>query len=456
MSGSHDDPPSPPTLMVRAHVLLGVPLRLATGALAPLRRFPWPFRPGKNTDKAIATVQYEILERALSEAGGLGAAGKGFDESYLYRPGHLLVREGDLDAVQRHFDGNQERYRGTGEPERVFDGLVRLTLPTRADGGDVPETLADLERNVGDDVARPDHVLYVTIKGTTKLCPAIEPRRPRQRGPFPAINPDPSAGAGVRVSVVDTGWWEPAAKQVPWLSSDVGGEVEHVDPAHIHPYAGHGTFVAGVIRCQAPATQVDIEAVLPHGGAAFESEVMQQLHDAMESREDPQLISISAGTYTRNDRGLLAFETLFAAEERREGERAVLVVAAAGNDATSRPFWPAAYDWVVGVGSVDVDGGVSTYSNTGKWVSVYALGRDLVNAFPVGDLTYHEPPLAGQVAHFEGMARWSGTSFSTPMVTGAVAARMSRTGATARDAYADLLAGGSTVTDPRAGSIVVV
>ena len=65
-------------------------------------------------------------------------------------------------------------------------------------------------------------------------------------------------------------------------------------------------------------------------------------------------------------------------------------------------------------------------------MNVYARGRDLVNAFCVG--TYNVP-LPREHAHgvadvrkFDGLARWSGTSFAAPMVTGAIAAHMSATG----------------------------
>jgi subtilisin family serine protease len=177
----------------------------------------------------------------------------------------------------------------------------------------------------------------------------------------------------------------------------------------------------------APAAEVRVEGFLTRGGAILESEIVAQLNQALDGM--PDVISMSAGCTTRDNLPSLAFEVLW--EQRLRHCKGTVLVAAAGNDASRRAFWPAASPWTVSVGALDRDGRRAGFSNFGSWVDVYALGVDVVNAYPDGSYRYREPPRveSGDTAVFtNGMASWSGTSFATPVVAGMIAARMSRTG----------------------------
>lgn len=468
-SNSQPDPGGAPRSSVFAS------LTRRTGLDWILGRLRSPLRPSFRPDPdEVARERLRVQVRVVRDALGprVAAAGDGprrprddADTRFLFRPDHLLVREDRLEEVIDFFRRRPEQF-DNAVPERPtrrppVDGVVLLPVPPRTDGEDaVLMTLEQLDRELGsdDDPRRapsfsPDHLLYVT-KISAGLCPATEPEVPDRPRPWPAPATG-NAGHGVRVSVVDTGLWQPATTSgtTPWLKGVVADpeDVEQVDSHAIHPYAGHGTFVSGVIRCLAPATEIDVEGALTHGGAVFESELVAQLDDALSEDHHPQLISMSAGTHTRKSFALLTFELLAARHGLDDGEK-TLVVAAAGNDGSTEPFWPAAFGWVVGVGSVGNTGTVSTFSNTGKWVDVFARGEGVVNAFPAGTYTCYEPPHAGQVRTFTGLARWSGTSFATPIVTALIAARMSETGESAPKAWASVQAAGTVSHQPRAGT----
>jgi subtilisin family serine protease len=260
---------------------------------------------------------------------------------------------------------------------------------------------------------------------------------------------DPSAGRDVAVSVVDTGLLSGASEWAPWIEGvrpDTSADIEDPDQIKINaleheidgfadPYAGHGTFVSGVIRCGAPASTVVVERILGVAGFARESRLIQQIHDAL--TRSPDIISMSAGGYTRKNVPSLAFQVLW--EERLSQLGGIVLVAAAGNQSETTPFWPAAFPWCVGVGSMSRDGQRrSWFSNHGAWVDVYAPGEDIVNAY--AHLKY-KTIVNGDVRDTSaGIVKWSGTSFSTPIVTGLIAARMSRTGENARQAADSLLA----------------
>lgn len=428
-----------------------------------------------------ARVQVGVIRRALEDVAAAPSDGSSrveddADAAYLFRADHALVRAARLEDVNAHLRDRSEDFTDfDGELARVgtpVAGVVLVKMPQRADRGDaVLATLDEIDRALPEDrtglpIASPDHVVYVTARAA--YCPATEPEMPTARRATPWPPPGRSRrgiplGDPVRVAVVDTGLWMAAvgSPRSPWLEvgevvADADDE-EHVDPADIHPYGGHGTFVAGVVRCVAPDAQVDVEGALVHGGAVYESDIVAQLQEALEGDFKPQIISLSAGTHTRGDFASLGFGMFGIANELPERDD-VLLVAAAGNDASTKPFWPAAFPWVVSVGSVDPSGAVSDFSNTGPWVDVYARGRDLVNAFPKGTYKCYEPPNVGQLRTFDGLARWSGTSFATPVVTGLIAARVQQSKGTesVRAAWAAIRKAGTQTVDQSAGQITRV
>lgn len=84
----------------------------------------------------------------------------------------------------------------------------------------------------------------------------------------------------------------------------------------------------------------------------------------------------------------------------------VLPVVAMGNDGLRMPIYPAAYKGVIAVGSSNGSDRVSSYSDSGAWISIVAPGECIVS------LKHNDP---------HGYVTFNGTSMAAPFVSGAVA-----------------------------------
>jgi hypothetical protein len=204
---------------------------------------------------------------------------------------------------------------------------------------------------------------------------------------------------------------------------------------------------------------------MPWDGAATEHHFAQKIFEALDESPAPDIISVSAGCIPVHDHqsgpGAVPQAMLDVMNRLRQPGCRTVLVAAAGNDGLGPDhawFYPARFTedkefdgLVVAVGALRQDReGRACFTNYGDWVSVYEDGEKLVNAFIEGTFEYREPfqwtpprcvyhqpplyqgctcviaPLKDTVGVFHGMAVWSGTSFSTPIVVGRIARRMSR------------------------------
>ncbi|QCV55125.1 peptidase S8 [Thermoactinomyces vulgaris] len=166
----------------------------------------------------------------------------------------------------------------------------------------------------------------------------------------------------------------------------------------------HGTHCAGIaaaltnngvgIAGMAPKVKILAERVLDANGSGTLDSVAQGITHATDQGAD--VISLSLGS----PQGASTLENAV----NYAASKGAVVVAAAGNESTSAPSYPAYYEKAIAVAATDSNDKIASFSNYGSWVDVAAPGVNILSTVPGG-----------------GYQTASGTSMATPLVAGQAA-----------------------------------
>ncbi len=228
---------------------------------------------------------------------------------------------------------------------------------------------------------------------------------------FEQVNLTPIAGvvngADVTVAILDTGvdLEHPALVDALHViaSSDMISDTDRPDDIGPGAAWGHGTHVAGVIHAIAPAARIMPLRVLDAQGRGNTFVLAYAIEYAIQQGADVINLSLGADCDSRT-----LTETVAAAVAQ-----GVVIVAAAGNDASVVPSCPASLPGVIAVAAVDEQRVRTSWSNYGPWIALAAPGEGITSTFPLG--------YAAEIDASPGYASWSGTSMAAPFVAGAAA-----------------------------------
>ena len=276
-------------------------------------------------------------------------------------------------------------------------------------------------------------------------------RRPHSAHPAEPPNLPFVAGGpteGPNIVIVDTGIADTSHPQLDGvLPIRSAAGVMRVDSAErwdgndddqIDPIAGHGTFVAGIIRMVAPRSRLTVLGPVSGFGDICEHDLVRVLEQVADLDPRPDIVNLSLGGYSVEDMPMLRNAVL------QLQALGMIIVASAGNDATCYPSYPAAFPDVIAVGALG-PAGPAHFTNYGPWVRACAPGVDVVSTFFDDD----DPP----APQYHGWARWSGTSFAAPAVAGALAKAL-RDGLDKKDAVKRLIDDPSLFRIPGLGAVV--
>ena len=302
-----------------------------------------------------------------------------------YAAGDLLVTY-DSGASQQQIDEVVEESQASVEEEISVSDAQLLTFPAvkREQRGSVREDKLQRAKEKLQKVPGVKHVDYNYLR-----LPYYEANDPffednRQWDLLRIDAPDAwnkTLGVGSRVAVVDTGIDGDHLD----LKSKIVAQKDLVDNDQVaeDDIEGHGTHVAGTVGAVTDngkgvaATCPACKLLVAKSGdmdGFYDSDIVQGIYWSVNNRA--KAINLSLGA--EQDSRILEHSVDYA------WEHGVVVVAAAGNDDTGRPSYPAAYKHVISVSATDQQNKKARFSNFGPTVDVAAPGVEIWSTVPGG------------------------------------------------------------------------
>ncbi|MBB6451418.1 subtilisin family serine protease [Geomicrobium halophilum] len=264
--------------------------------------------------------------------------------------------------------------------ENVVDnmGFVYLTEYSQADYDSIEEAKTELEDTLTElglevrDVSE-NYEMYATDVTTEQ--------HPNQEWHYEMINaPDAwevTPGSNeVTHAVLDTGIDDTHESLGDYVDTNLGRSF--VGDGTTMDRQGHGTHVAGTIASYGSVSGVMQEAslvpvkVLGDDGTGSMFGIIEGVLYAADIGVDVINMSLGGGGYNQ----------IFDEAVQTAVDEDSIVIAASGNEYRSSISYPAAYDSVIAVGSVDSDGTRSSFSNYGNGLEVMAPGSNIYSTLP--------------------------------------------------------------------------
>ncbi|RFU63974.1 S8 family serine peptidase [Peribacillus glennii] len=283
------------------------------------------------------------------------------------------------------------------ELDSTINGFTLVSVPS---GSDLTALSRKLLKNRAVELVEPNYEIKSTFKPTD---PAFGKQWYLNKISMPASWDITKGTAGVTVAVVDGGF--------SMVHPDLKGRFVHpynaVTGETKLPSGDHATHVSGIIG--ASMNRIGTAGIAPSvkimpvnvflGDAADSYWVADGIRYAVDSGADIINLSLTTDVYS----SVLDHAVKYAAS------KGVVVVAAAGNSHSSKKFYPAALDSVIGVSAVDSKDQLAPFSNYGSYIDFSAPGVKIYSTISQGRY-----------------AMMDGTSMASPVVSGVSALILSK------------------------------